>query len=106
MLWLSIGLILSCSGIILSNSSKKCVYSNNTCSIFYQTCLDPYTSNVGIDEDETRGVVQISSSDKKYKGNQGGGGCVEASKEEKKLIIMMKQNDQKLTFQIKIFLIK
>lgn len=76
-----LNLFSTCSGITLSDSSKKCVYSNNACSISDKTCLDLYTLSSGIDESETCGAAKTSS-DKICIGNPYLNGCVEASKEE------------------------
>ena len=49
---------------------------------FWQNLFRSIYLNSGIDEDETCGAVQISSSDKKCKGNPYKNGCVDVSKEE------------------------
>ena len=74
-------LFSTCSGITLSDSSKKFVYSNNACSISDKTCLDLHTLSIGIDKSETCGAAKTSS-DKTCIGNPNKNGCVEASKEE------------------------
>jgi len=76
-----LNLFSTCSSITLSDSSKKCVYSNNACSITDKTCLDLYTLSSSIDEDEICGAAKTSS-DKVCIGNPNKNGCVEASKEE------------------------
>ena len=76
-----LNLFTTCSSITLSDSSKKCVYSNSACSISDKTCLDLYTLSSSIDESETCGAAKTSS-DKTCIGNPNKNGCVEASKEE------------------------
>ena len=73
-------LFSTCSGITLSDSSKKCVYSSNACSISDKTCLDLYDLSSG-NKEETCGAAKTSSN-KVCIGNPNKKGCVEASKEE------------------------
>lgn len=67
-----------CSGIALTDQTKKCVFYNNACSKVDKTCFD--MANLAGADDEKCGKGSISSSNKICVAKEDGSGCQEIDK--------------------------